>query len=52
MTWIGYKAHLSETCDEGLPRVLTEVQTTAGPVADGDVCRAVTNQANGAAAWC
>ena len=36
-TWIGYKAHLSETCDEGLPRVITEVQTTAGPVADGDV---------------
>ena len=36
-TWIGYKAHLSETCDEGLPRIITEVQTTAGPVADGDV---------------
>src|SRR3712207_9067143 len=36
-TWIGYKAHLSETCDEGLPRVITEVRTTAGPVADGDV---------------
>ena len=36
-TWIGYKVHLSETCDEGLPRIITEVQTTAGPVADGDV---------------
>ncbi len=36
-TWIGYKAHLSETCGEDLPRVITEVQTTAGPVADGDV---------------
>ena len=36
-TWIGYKVHLSETYDEGLPRTLTEVQTTAGPVADGDV---------------
>jgi transposase len=35
-TWIGYKVHLSETCDEGLPRIITEVQTTAGPVADGD----------------
>jgi transposase len=28
--------HLSETCDEGRPRIITEVQTTAGPVADGD----------------
>ncbi|MDO9714330.1 IS1182 family transposase, partial [Paracraurococcus lichenis] len=37
MTWIGYKVHLTETCDEGLPRIITEVQTTAGPIADGDV---------------
>jgi transposase len=36
-SWIGYKVHLSETCDEGLPRIITEVQTTTGPVADGDV---------------
>ena len=36
-TWVGYKVHLSETCDEGLPRIITEVQTTSGPVADGDV---------------
>jgi transposase len=36
-TWIGYKVHLSETCDEGRPRIITEVRTTAGPVADGDV---------------
>jgi transposase len=36
-SWIGYKVHLSETCDEGRPRIITEVKTTAGPVADGDV---------------
>ncbi|PZP42893.1 MAG: hypothetical protein DI601_16925 [Azospirillum brasilense] len=36
-TWIGYKAHLSETCDENLPQIITHVQTTVGPVADGDV---------------
>ena len=35
--WIGYKAHLTETCDDGLPRIVTCVQTTAGPTADGDV---------------
>jgi transposase len=36
-SWIGYKVHLSETCEEGLPRIITAVQTTAGPVVDGDV---------------
>ncbi|GAA0604218.1 hypothetical protein GCM10009416_47270 [Craurococcus roseus] len=36
-SWIGYKAHLTETCDDGLPRIVTCVQTTAGPTADGDV---------------
>ena len=36
-TWIGYKAHLNETCDDGLPRIITHVHTTSGPVADGDV---------------
>jgi len=40
-SWIGYKVHLSETCDEGLPRIITEVQTTAGPVADGDVMKPI-----------
>jgi transposase len=36
-TWVGYKVHLSEACDEELPRIITEVQTTSGPLADGDV---------------
>ena len=36
-TWTGYKAHLTETCDTDLPRIITAVQTTAGPIADGDV---------------
>jgi hypothetical protein len=40
-SWIGYKVHLSETCDEGRPRIITEVQTTAGPVADGDVMKPI-----------
>jgi transposase len=35
--WTGYKAHLSETCDDGLPWIITHVHTTSGPVADGDV---------------
>ena len=35
-TWTGYKAHLTETCDTDLPRIITAVQTTAGPVSDID----------------
>lgn len=35
--WIGHKAHLSETCDDSLPRVVTCARATAGPAADGYV---------------
>jgi transposase len=34
--WIGYKAHLTETCDDGRPHLITHVQTMAAPVADGE----------------
>ena len=33
----GYKVHLTEACDPGLPHLITNVETTAAPVADGDV---------------
>jgi transposase len=32
--WVGYKAHLTETCDDDLPRMITHVATT--PAADPD----------------
>jgi transposase len=32
--WIGYKVHLTETCDEEQVAVLTHVETTYAPVAD------------------
>jgi transposase len=35
--WTGYKVHLSETCNEGLPRLITQVETTAAPEADSAV---------------
>jgi len=35
--WVGYKVHLTETCEEDLPPLITSVQTTAGCVADGEV---------------
>ena len=32
--WVGYKAHFSETCDEELPRIITQVETTTATVPD------------------
>src|SRR5215204_3055569 len=29
LAWTGYKVHLSETCDEQMPRLITNVHTTA-----------------------
>lgn len=36
-SWVGYKVHLTETCDDGLPHLITHVETTAAPAADGVV---------------
>lgn len=33
-TWSGYKLHLTETCDAGLPRIVTRVETTPAHVSD------------------
>ncbi len=35
--WVGYKAHVTETCDDERPPLITNVETTPGPVADGAV---------------
>jgi hypothetical protein len=32
--WDGYKLHLTETCDPGLPRLVTQVATTSATVTD------------------
>jgi transposase len=32
--WIGYKAHFSESCDENLPRIITNVETTSATIPD------------------
>ncbi len=36
-SWVGYKAHLTESCDAGHPRIITHVQTSAAPTADAQV---------------
>ena len=33
-TWIGYKSHLTETCDPHAPRLITDVTTTPATVLD------------------
>ena len=33
-SWVGYKVHLTESCDEDLPRLITHVATTTAPVVD------------------
>jgi transposase len=35
--WIGYKVSLTETCEDDLPNLITHVETTAAPTADGAV---------------
>ncbi len=33
-TWVGYKVHVTETCDEQAPSLITQVTTTDGAVTD------------------
>lgn len=33
--WVGYKVHVTETCDDELPHLITNIETTAGPTPDG-----------------
>ena len=40
-TWVGYRVHLTESCDENLLHVITHVETTAAPTADGDTLPAI-----------
>jgi transposase len=35
--WTGYRAHLTETCDDELPHLITDVQTTPAPASDFDM---------------
>jgi transposase len=32
---VGYKVHMTETCEDDAPHIMTHVDTTAGPVSDG-----------------
>lgn len=32
--WVGYKVHLTEMCDDDLPHLITDVETTPAPLTD------------------
>jgi transposase len=34
MSWVGYKVHLTESCDEDLPNIITGVRTTVATATD------------------
>jgi hypothetical protein len=33
--WVGYQVHLTESCEDDLPHLITHVATTSAPAADG-----------------
>jgi transposase len=33
--WVGYNVHLTETCEDDLPHLITNIETTPGPASDG-----------------
>ncbi len=35
--WVGYKVHLTESCDDDAPRLITNVEVTPAPIADTDM---------------
>lgn len=40
-SWVGYNVHLSETCEPDSLHLITHIETTAAPIADGDVTEAI-----------
>lgn len=39
--WTGYMVHLTESCDDDAPRVITHVETTPAPEPDGQVTETI-----------
>ncbi|HEX3994645.1 MAG TPA: hypothetical protein VHX39_26010 [Acetobacteraceae bacterium] len=37
ISWVGYKVHLTETCDSELPRIITNVETTPASTPDDNM---------------
>lgn len=41
VTWVGYKVHLTETCDQDTPNLITHVETTPGTDDDSTAVAAI-----------
>src|SRR5450631_1935461 len=41
MEWIGYKVHLTETCDPDRPHLIVNIETTPAPVPDDNMIQVV-----------
>jgi transposase len=41
MEWVGYKAHLTETCDEDRPHLIVDVETTPATTPDDNMVKEV-----------
>ena len=39
--WTGYKVHISETCDDEQPHLITHVETTIAPQSDADMTKPI-----------
>ncbi|MFD7669290.1 transposase, partial [Streptomyces sp. NPDC059788] len=48
--WDGFKVHLTESCDDGAPRLLTDVTTTPATVSDDHIVKTVHARLAGRAA--
>ena len=44
MSWVGYKAHLTETCDPDGPHIITHVATTTGTTPDDSVTATIQSE--------
>jgi transposase len=40
-TWLGYRTHLTETCEADLPELIVQVQTTVAPINDVEQLRPI-----------
>jgi transposase len=45
--WVGYKAHLTETCDEGRPHLIVNVETTPATTPDDNMIEVVHESEKG-----
>ena len=47
MEWVGYKAHLTETCDEDRPHLIVNVETTPATTPDDNMIEVVHESEKG-----